>query len=459
MASGSAPSYAQATEMDQRFATMQELLNGIQATSEQRVASLQADTLKALAALKTATAQRMAGLERALAGLSTSMAAAISQAVAQATSAMQEAPARAAEAAAAAHGAQTEAQQAAAAAASAVQAARAAEAARTAAAATTSVPATVPVIVQGTSLKHSYPKLAFGQNSGKSLSMPLDAFIHLCAVAFKLNTVPDSEKVGVIITSATEGGLQVALSDLVRAERVATWEQLCTHLRRTYGEQDVEQKACQQLHKLSMRSIKGLNGKPLSAGQRLEAFVRQSRQLHLKAGSSITEDEKYRCFVEGLDWHITEQLMLQVSAAEAMGRAIPHTFDVLSRMALKVWASPTAVEDGSGPAAMDIAAIQVRLDVDWEREALAAGWTPPQQREDASWRKEAIAAGWAPPFKPRVNGEASDNEGGWKPRLSHSERKRLLEDGRCLCCKEKPEDGHHWKDCPKNPNNAPTEDA
>lgn len=51
----------------------------------------------------------------------------------------------------------------------------------------------------------------------------------------------------------------------------------------------------------------------------------------------------------------------------------------------------------------------------------------------------------------RIDGEASGSDGGWKPRLSHSERKHLLEDGRCLCCKEQLEKRHHWNDCLQEP--------
>lgn len=462
MATGGPPTYAQAAEIDQRFATMQGILNQQFTATEQR---LQTATREALAALETAQAERMTRIEKVIEGLAASVKDTAREVVAEAATAMQEAPAHAGEAAAAAHSAQAEAQQAAAAAAHAAQSARVAEATLAAATATAAgsaaSPALAPMVGTASKGKHPYTKLSFGKEKGRSLSFPLDSWIYLTEQAFALNAVPEEEKVAIVLTSALDGDLQVSISDLVRGGSVKSWTQLGDHLKRAYGERDTEQKACLQLHKLTMRSIKGAKGETLTQGQRLEAFVRMSRELHLKAGSSLTEDEKYRCFIEGLDPHMNEQLQLHISAMEASGVAsIESTFDKLSAMALKVWANPTV---DTGSTAMELAAFQAVRDPtnDWQRAARAAGWSPSfQQKPKPQFYKQGKQ--YYNNDRKGQNGSGSnmrkswnngDKNQGWKPQLSNAERRSLMAEGKCLCCKEKPKDGHRWKNCPRNPDN------
>lgn len=453
MASGGPPTYAQAAEMDQRFAGVQEILT-------QQIATLQTEltkaTAQALTALDTAHGERMTQIEKVVSALAVTVKDEARQAAVEAATALQGTPPQAAEAAAAA---QAGAQRAAAAAAQAVQSAREASAAASAVGAS---PPTVAMVGTASKGKHPYTKLAFGKEKGRSLSFPLESWIYLTEQAFTLNAVPEGEKVAIVLTSALEGDLQVSISDLVRGGSVTSWTQLCAHLKRAYGERDTEQKACLQLHKLTMRSIKGAKGETLTQGQRLEAFVRMSRELHLKAGSSLTQDEKYRCFIEGLDPHMNEQLQLHISAMEASGVAsIECTFDKLSAMALKVWANPTV---DTGSTAMELAAFQAIRDpnTDWQRAARAAGWSPSfHQKPKPDFYKQGkqyYSTGQKGQHNGGSNkGKSWNNNGnksqGWKPQLSNAERRSLMAEGKCLCCKEKPKDGHRWKDCPRNPDN------
>ena len=273
-----------------------------------------------------------------------------------------------------------------------------------------------------------YPVLTY--HAGR-LNLPLQLWFRDIEGCFQLNGVTsESDKILLAVRNGTDGHIkdvcltqEAAASDGVPGVQwPATWDGFKTFLQEHFTEHNRQRAACAQLHELSQRG---------TGSTALEAFVARNKELHVLAGGTLGESEKYRCFMRGLDPNLAHTIRAVMAVASAAGNEVEETFGMVAAMALRT--ATQRLDEGSrgpadGPVPMEVIAAMQR-----------AGWRPPS----------------APRRPPGRNGKepsGSRVQRGWTPSLSNQERRALMDAGKCLCCKRVVD--HRWAQCPQNPDNG-----
>ena len=158
----------------------------------------------------------------------------------------------------------------------------------------------------------------------------------------------------------------------------------------------------------------------------------RSKELHVLAGGTLGESEKYRCFMRGLDPHLAHTIRAVIAVASAAGNEVEEVFATVAAMALRT--ATQRMDEGprgqaDGPVPMEIIAAMQR-----------AGWRPP----DAPHHQQQRRPGKEP--------AGSRQQRRWTPSLSNQERRKLMDAGKCLWCKRVAD--HRWAECPQNPDNG-----
>lgn len=273
-----------------------------------------------------------------------------------------------------------------------------------------------------------YPVLTY--HAGR-LNLPLQLWFRDIEGCFQLNGVSsESDKILLAVRNGTEGHIkdvcltqEAAASDGVPGVKwPATWDGFKAFLQEHFTEHDRQRAACTQLHELSQRG---------AGSAALEAFVARSKELHVLAGGTLGESEKYRCFMRGLDPALAHTIRAVMAVASAAGNEVEESFATVAAMALRtatqrVDENPKGQSDG--PVPMEIMAAMQR-----------SGWRPPK-------------APSRPPGRVGKESAGSRKMRRWTPSLSNTERKALMAAGKCLCCKRVVD--HRWAECPQNPDNG-----
>lgn len=277
----------------------------------------------------------------------------------------------------------------------------------------------------------SYPVLT--QDKSGKLNYVLDTWFMDMEGCFRLDGVSiDADKINVATRVAMTGPVREAcLNAEVAARRgdpgavwPSTWEGFQTYMKENFAETDRVKAARQQLHELSQQTC----------GGDVDAFVAKSRQLHVVAGPKLSESEKYHYFMSGLDPALATGLALAVSAAEAAGTAIPETFAMASKMALKAsfsrkQAAAIAANDGS-----------------YSTQTVQKPPAASAESKDAGEPSTAAAVNPAPMELSAMYRAQPQGKGDKKPpKLPAKLRRKLIAEGRCLICHET---DHGWRSCP-----------
>lgn len=332
-------------------------------------------------------------------------------------------------------------------------AAAAAEAAQQAAAAAAAAGATAPTAAatsvgpveptasgSGSRMRYKYLALSLatsadGREINGRLNMSLDSWRTATELANTLNGVPTSLWVQAAITNSMTGHVQTVALQMLKSNLLPDWVSLLDQLRTNFEPHEQKRIAAGALERLSMK------GNTVAA---LERYVAHSRELHMTAGDLVTPERRWSYFMRGLP---AEYNTLLTTVMEATNQ--PHTFEAASQLALKALANrlqqPTEGSSMNGPVPMDI--VSAMQGQGWHKWRRDQGQRGPQQR-GAQQRGLGRAGG------SRTGKDVKDKgriPGTWHPQLPPLERKRLLSQGRCLCCKSATD--HGWRDCPRNPDN------
>lgn len=305
----------------------------------------------------------------------------------------------------------------------AAQQAQAAAAVAQQAQAAVAAPAAAAVAAAAPKVKVPYAKLALVPQTTQ-LNMTLDNWFTATRASLAVNAVPATEEVRVAVLAAMEGHVQAVCLEMLQAALLPNWDALKQALQLNFSQQDRKLAAATELERLTMTG---------DSKMALETYISKARALHLTAGSEVTELQKYRYFMRGLEKHLRE---LVGGLIVANGHS--ETFEFASNLALKIMATrqdlrfAAGSSSSSGPVPMELMAM-------------------PRN------------AGWRQPYKPYRQGKAGGSRadkpikgkgrlpGKWKPRMNNQERKALMRANLCLCCKTSTD--HTWRDCPKNPDN------
>lgn len=244
--------------------------------------------------------------------------------------------------------------------------------------------------------------------------------------------------------AAVQGGTEGHVRDVCLLQRNSdptfptSWDALMGHLQSHFAEHDRTQAACRQLHTLAQKD---------DSARALETFVSRSKELHIQAGSQMGEPERFRWFMQGMRPNLRQTLRAAMASMDAaQGTKIPETFAVVSKMALDTAARqdvdrprPSGRQDGHMP--MEMAAAMMHQQ----------GWAP---RGGGSGNRTGSGRGRSAGGRPTGGRNRNPNpgKGTWTPNLSYAERRALLADGKCLCCKRQVT--HTWRGCPRNPDSG-----
>lgn len=280
-----------------------------------------------------------------------------------------------------------------------------------------------------------------GKEISGRLNQPLDSWRCAAELAFALNQVPGHLWVHTSIMNAMSGHVQAVSLSMINSGVITTWEELLTQLRINFEPHEQRRLAAGALESLQMR------GDSVAA---LERYTAKSRELHIAAGTLVTEERKWEYFMRGLPEEIGLMLSAVIAATEA-----EHTFEAASKLALNMLGSrvrhmqpitSTQPATTTGPTPMDLAVNAMRNMGANKGEALNT------LRRPGWWKGNSSSSG-----KPGGNRSKRQTTGkgplpgNWKPKLRPRERKELMQQGKCLCCKVST--AHTWRDCPRNPDN------
>ena len=260
------------------------------------------------------------------------------------------------------------------------------------------------------------------------LNMTLDNWFTATRAGFATNGVPAEEEVNVAVLAAMEGHVQNVCLEMYRAALLPNWEALAAELQRNFSQQDRKQAAARELEKLSMKG---------TSKAALEAYISKSRTLHLAAGAEVSDLQRYRYFMRGLENGLRELIGGLIAA-----QGLDETFEFASNLALKIAANRVdglSGTNGAGPMPMEVVNSMERRGRD--------RFGGPKQGYQGG-QKKGTPGGSRVAKQAKGKGRIPRT---WRPQLSHQERQALMAADLCLCCKTSTE--HTWWNCPKNPDN------
>lgn len=308
---------------------------------------------------------------------------------------------------------------------------------------------------QPLSLAHT----ADGREISGRLNMTVANWRMLTELAHVNNRVPPAKWVEVAVTNAIAGHVQIVALDMMRSRVVTDWATLCANLTEAFEPTEQKRMAANELEQLTMTA---------NTVAALEHYVSRSRELHNQAADLVTEERKWSYFMRGLPRSINVMLSAIMEATKQ-----EKTFEAASKLALqaianKLQAPPAAAgmaaSTSAGVAPMDMASMRTTGHPSWRLPQTQRNGTQPQQRGSGQ-RPNAWANGPPPGFTQRnASGRAGGSRTGrdtkgkgrmptgtWRPQVSQQEKRRLIAEGKCLCCKTATD--HGWQQCPRNPDN------
>lgn len=303
-----------------------------------------------------------------------------------------------------------------------------------------------------------YAKLGLIDGTNR-LNMTLENWLAATQVSFGVNKVPDSDQVHVAILAAMEGHVQAVCLEMLRASMLPDWATFATELERNFSQQDRKQAAAAELERLSMRG---------SSKTALETYISKSRALHLAAGNELSDLQRYRYFMRGM-----ESALRELISGLIVGNGSPETFEYASNLALKIVASRQESGGGSATGPMPMEVVSAMRHMGWRPSRGLQARKPEGGSSSRNYRTGGNYGGNYGSSQTRGSGRQGGSSyqrgkpggsrvakaykgkgripGSWKPRLTEQERKALINADLCLCCKESTE--HFWQNCPKNPDN------
>lgn len=288
--------------------------------------------------------------------------------------------------------------------------------------------------------KYRVPSLATsadGREVSGRLNMTLSSWRVAAELALNLNGVPPTNWVQAAIVNGMEGHVQTVALQMLESLMLPDWGALLEQLRANFEPHEQKRIAASALERLRMQ------GHTVAA---LERYVARSRELHITAAELVTEERKWNYFMRGLP---SDDSKLLTTVMEATSQ--PHTFEAASSLALKALAHrlqpapPTASADGAEP--MDLAALR------WYQQQQQHKYQqqppkPPGPGKQFSSQKPGPGKAGGGRIGKDAKGKGLVPPGPWRPQLSQQERRRLISQHLCLCCKK---EKHSWMECPRNP--------
>jgi hypothetical protein len=334
-------------------------------------------------------------------------------------------------------------------------AARVAVAQAAAASATPAAPrAPVAGVFQGSQVKAKYMLLTLatgkeGKEISGRLNQPLDSWRTATEMAFGLNRVPPEVWLHTAIMNAMSGHVQAVALSMFSSGLLSSWGDLLDQMRVNFEPHEQRRLAAAALESLQMR------GDTVAA---LERFIAGSRELHIAAGDLVTEERRWEYFMRGLP----EEIGLTLAAV--ITTSAPHTFEAATKLALGMLGSRVrSMQPPSSSQPASSAATPMDVSLSSIRNAATAGEALNALRQAGWWKgkpsgKPSGTQGGQPSGSTKPRWRATQQAKGsrpqagrWMPNLQARERKQLMEQGKCLCCKVST--AHTWRDCPRNPDN------
>lgn len=283
-------------------------------------------------------------------------------------------------------------------------------------------------------LRSKYQMLALATDDGKEISgrlnMSLETWRTATELSHTLNDVPPHLWVQAAIANAMSGHVQSVALQMLQSALLPDWGHLLEQLRTSFEPHEQKRIAANALEQLRMKD---------GSVAALETFVARSRELHMLAGELVTPERRWSYFMRGMP---AEYSTLLTTVMEATNQ--PHTFESASQLALKSLANrlqQPAASGSGGAAPMELAAMGQKA---WQRGSQQRG---NQQRGG----KQSLGKAGGSRQGRDEKRKGAVPKGPWRPQLSQKTRKSLMDQGKCLCCKQSAE--HGWRDCPQNPDN------